>query len=165
MFIDNLVLNLKLIYHNPVLVTIITCFLLFNAITDYKYHLIYNKSNLLLLISRIIFGISIIPLPYSLNLNINNIYGLFIGGLIILIPAVIFIFCAGGDIKLMAVIGFFLGIYVLIPIASLSILLYFSYIIFMYIKNKKNINKKKEYPFAPFVFISNIILLILSYLL
>lgn len=162
MFIDNFVFNLKSIYLNPVLAIVITLFLLFNAITDYKKHLIYNKSNLALLISRIILGVGIIP--YSLILNKENIYGLLLGWLIILIPAVVFYFCAGGDIKLMAVIGFYLGIHVMIVFSFISIFLYLIYRIFLCFR-KKSIDKKEEIPFAPFTLNANIILLILSFLI
>lgn len=162
MFIDNFILNLKSIYLNPVLSTVITTFLLFNAITDYKKHLIYNKSNLALLISRIILGVGFIP--YSLVLNKENIYGLLLGWLIILIPAVVFYFCAGGDIKLMAVIGFYLGIHVMIVFSFISIFLYLIYRIFLCLRNKR-VDKKEEIPFAPFTFIANIFLLILSFII
>lgn len=146
--------SLRSIYTNPLVFIVILLFLLFASYTDIKSFLIYNKMNLLFLICRIIF--IFIPV-YSLGFNLEYLIGGVLGALFLMIPAMYLMKNMGGDIKLMAVLGLYLGAY------NITILLYLSCITMLLFNfGRKLITKqsvlKLDTPYAPFFTVSFLIM-------
>jgi len=155
LFIDNFIVNFKkelvFNYSNTLAIFILLCFLIFNTYTDLKEYKIYNKSNLLLIILRLVLY-PIFPL------SLSNLLGGVFSFIVFIIPAVMFMYRMGGDIKLATVIGFYLGLYTMPLFIAITLIsaMALGYLI-RFIKNK-NFNKL---PLAPFFLVSHIVMWIL----
>lgn len=146
--------ELARVYDNPLVFGIIILFLLFSSYTDLKYLKIYNKSNLAFLIVRII--LIFIP-TYTLGFNFQTILGGILGAGFLMVPAMKLMYNMGGDIKLLGVLGLYIGGYNITLLLALSCI---TMLIFSFIR--KIITKKElknlDTPFAPFFTISFLIM-------
>lgn len=178
--------SFSLIINNNVTICIIILFLLFSSYTDIKELKIYDKSTIAFLIIRVI--LIFIP-QYNLPFMLTHLLGGLFGFLIFLIPAMICLLPMGGDIKLMGVLGMYLGLptmVIFLFILCISSLIYMpTNRAIIYIKNKKRkennikveINKNKEWsiedrkkkvskglliPLCPFFLFSFITIIVFS---
>jgi Flp pilus assembly protein protease CpaA len=115
---------------------------------DYKTLKIPNKLNLFFLVFRI----ALIPL---IGLKLENLFGLAMGTLLVLIPAMIKMKPMGGDIKIAGVIGFYIGPQNILALMIASILLSAIYYGFIFLRKKE----LKDSPLAPFILLGFSVLL------
>lgn len=153
--------NLNKIFGNPVLVAVMIGFLLFATYTDVKSLKIYNKFNLCFLITRIIF--IFIP-TYNLPLTSFQVAGAICGSLVLMIPAIHFMQKMGGDIKLIFVLGLFLGIDLVFLLIGLSCATLILYSAIKKIITKQDV-KHVFVPFAVFFTISFLIMFTINIIL
>lgn len=126
-------------------------FLVVASYFDKKEMKIPNKLNLSFGIIRIL----LIPL---VGIGFGNIYGMMFGFLIILIPAMIKNKPMGGDIKMMTVLGLYLGMQntMVLLFGTIIYSLLFSIPVFLG-------KRKDEYvPLAPFVLASYLTIMLLT---
>lgn len=121
---------------------------------DSKELRIPDKLNLGFLILRL----ALIPF---ISFSWGNIYGLLVGLLLILIPAMIKCKPMGGDIKMMAVLGFYLGVQNILVLLIGTVIIAIIY----YIPTILGKREKKDIPLAPFVLSSFILMNIISLLM
>lgn len=126
--------------------------LLIASYFDSKEFRIPNKLNLGFFILRF----ALIPL---IGFSWGNIYGLIVGMLIILIPAMIKNKPMGGDIKMLGVLGLYLGVKNVLILLIGTVILAFLYFLLIYIKKES----KENIPLAPFVLCSFILMNIVSF--
>lgn len=182
-YINNLLNSIHAYYSLNIGIFVLTAFLIFNAITDTKHFKIYNMSVILLIFSRVVLILD----PHTPSFTINNIYGLLIGWLVTFIPAMILYISVGGDIKLAAAIGLFLGGDMVIVFIGLSLFCGIIYGIAKRLKDKEPISNtsyillankmltgdvintekmvckdNQKIPFALFFLMAHIILIIVS---
>lgn len=119
----------------------IVAFLGMASFFDVKSRKIPDKLTLAFFLLRLI----VIPL---VPISLNNVYGLLAGLFIILIPAMIVNKPMGGDIKTMAVLGFYLGFYGIA--VTVFIIVALALIYYGICKLRKM--KLEEIPFALFFF-------------
>lgn len=146
--------ELARIYDNPLVFGVIILFLLFSSYTDLKYLKIYNKSNLAFLMVRIIF--IFIPV-FNLNFNIQTIIGGILGAGFLMVPAMKLMYNMGGDIKLLGVLGLYLGGYNITLLLALSCITMLLFSLIRKIITKKEL-KNLDTPFAPFFTVSFLIM-------
>lgn len=148
MFLDN---HSEMINSLLISYGILIVFLSMASYFDIKYLKIPNKLNLSFLIVRLL----LIPI---IGIKLDNIYGLAFGFFIILIPAMIANKPMGGDIKSLAVIGFYLAFKKSLVFVTILIIVSFIYMII-----KKYIFKDiRDVPLAPFFLISTICIIVLD---
>lgn len=121
---------------------------------DSKELRIPDKLNLGFLILRL----ALIPF---ISFSWGNIYGLLVGLLLILIPAMIKCKPMGGDIKMMAVLGFYLVVQNILVLLIGTVIIAIIY----YIPTILGKREKKDIPLAPFVLSSFILMNIISLLM
>lgn len=145
-------------FNNSYLIGILFLFFIYATYTDIKCLKIYNKFNLLFLLTRIVF--IFIPM-HEFTLNISHILGAFVGFIVLTIPAVALMHKMGGDIKFITILGLYLGfpLIILLLIISCATMLIFSFIKKLITKNNV---KKVLVPFAPFFTFSFTIMFIIS---
>lgn len=125
---------------------------------DQKEHIIHNKHLLILVGIRIAILICewVMYPMYGLSILTSSLTGLAIGFLIF---GLCYLVARGGmgagDVKLVAVLGFYLGSTALMPVLILSVFASAIYSIFKLIRKKTNL--KAEIPFAPFVLIGTVV--------
>lgn len=119
---------------------------------DSKELRIPDKLNLGFLILRL----ALIPF---ISFSWGNIYGLIVGMLIILIPAMIKNKPMGGDIKMLGVLGLYLGVKNVLILLIGTVILAFLYFLLIYIKKES----KENIPLAPFVLCSFILMNTVSF--
>ena len=122
------------------------------SFVDYKKRMIPNKSLLALLGIRLLFlAVECICFPEIwFEILISSFCGLFGGGLLFLIAGLIARKGLGmGDVKMIAVTGFYLGFQVLMSDLILSLLLTIIGGLYNLIIRKQSM--KSEMPFAPFL--------------
>ena len=140
------------LYSNNYFVYSVLVYLIIATYTDIKTMKIPNKLNLTFLIIR--FLLIFVGFEFTYIHLIGGICGI----LFLLIPAVIKMHKMGGDIKLMGVLGLYLGMYNAIPFLIATT--FFSAIVSI---PKSIITKKKEnFPFAPFFLTSHVLFIIIS---
>ena len=123
---------------------------------DYKHYIIPNGMNLLIFLVTLVFLIvGIITGDKDLSDVLFRFYGLLLGGGFFLLIAIITGAMGGGDIKLMAALGFLFGF------TQTLVLIFFSFIIggllsglLLVLKLKK---RKDHIPFGPFICIGALI--------
>ncbi len=135
-------------------VLIVLYFLIHAAVTDIKYLKIPNKLNAAFLLARL----ALIP---WLGFSLDNVYGAIFCFLAVLIPAMIMMHKMGGDIKMLTVLGLYLGI----GLAPSFLLLCCIYNVIYWAVNKIIRNKKGNMPFAPFFLLSYITLIIIGFVI
>lgn len=133
------------------------------AYIDFKKKIIPNKILLAMLILRLILiGIEVLlyrNMIYSILLS--SFLGLLVGGGAFLLVAFILKNSVGmGDIKLVAIIGFYVGIENLFSCVICSLLI--SLICGVALILAKKINSKDMIPFAPFLMLGTFITLVFS---
>ncbi|MFE8095546.1 prepilin peptidase [Bacillus toyonensis] len=161
--IQQFLLNIKneIFYVNShiFIVAILFLFLFIATYTDLKNMKIYDKFNAVFFATRLL----IIILPFGITYQWTHLIGGLIGGLFLLIPAMVLMHKMGGDIKFMFIFGMYLGGYYTIVLLLLSCLIHFIYsIVSIFIFKKQN--KKTMVPFAPFFCISYSILTLVGFL-
>lgn len=148
MFLDNLFSEqIKIVYQNPIILISTIVFLMIASYFDIKYRKIPNKLNLICFVIRIL----LVPM---VGFSFNNIWGLLLGFFMILIPAMIMNKPMGGDIKTVAVLGFYLGNYSIFALIAVVIIISLLYILI----TNCILKKKKDFPFIPFFLLAHIIL-------
>ena len=148
--IENII-NKEIIYWSIYSNLSLFVFLSIASYFDIKEFRIPNKLNLSFLIGRL----ALIPF---IRIGSGNVYGLLVGLLIILIPAMIMNKPMGGDIKMSAVLGFYLGIQNIIVLLVGTVVVS----IIPAILKKRKEEARKDIPLAPFVLTSLIIINIMS---
>lgn len=144
-------------FSNQGVVVLLFVFLAVATYTDLKSLKIYNKFNLIFLISRF-------ALFTYLPLTFNHFLGALVGFLVLTIPAVHLMHKMGGDIKFITVLGLFLGLPLTIALLALSCMYMLIFSLFKKLTKKINV-KKVLVPFAPFFMISFLTLFIISYII
>jgi leader peptidase (prepilin peptidase)/N-methyltransferase len=133
------------------------------AYIDFKKKIIPNKILLVMLVLRLIL-IGIEGLLYRDMINsilISSFLGLIVGGGAFLLVSFIHKNSVGmGDIKLVAIIGFYVGIGNLFSCVISSLLI--SLICGIVLILAKKINKKDLIPFAPFLMLGTFLTLVFS---
>lgn len=143
MFLDNLV-GMSIIYG-----LIIFVYLLLAAIFDYKNLRIPNKLQITFLIVR---GLMMF---FGYEINKENIIGAIVGFLIVFIPAFIMNSPMGGDIKLVSILGLYLGIEKLLILIGITLVIGIP--IMIYSRINKDKNEEKMYPFAVILFVGYLV--------
>ena len=128
------------------------------ALIDYKYHIIPNKILLGMIILRLIF--LLVEYLYNSEQFIWMLFGCIVGAVVgfgILALTNIFIKngIGMGDAKLFGVIGLFIGINGVYNTLFYSLAVLIIYSIVMMIR--KQLTKKSQIPFAPFIFVGYLI--------
>lgn len=152
--IENII-NKEIIYWSIYSNLFLFVFLSIASYFDIKEFKIPNKLNLSFLIGRFVL------IPF-ISIGLENIYGLLVGLLLILIPAMIINKPMGGDIKMSAVLGFYLGIQNIIVLLIGTVVVS---IVPAILKKRQESEERKDIPLAPFVLISFIIVNIISCIL
>ena len=136
---------------------------------DYKFQIIPNRLTLTMFETGLVFTFIQVISNTSLGMNvlINNLLGMVVGGGIFLLITIIGGFIAGkeamgfGDVKLMGALGLFLGWPSIIIVAVISFLLAAIISIGILIVKKKGTN---EYiPFGPFIVASTLIVIFMPF--
>lgn len=157
--IKEIIVNeLNVFFSNPYLIGVLLLFFAVATYTDIKSLKIYDKFNIVFLITRIIF--IFIP-TYNLPFNMSHFFGGLIGFLVLIVPAIALMHKMGGDIKFITVLGLYLGIPLTVLLLFISCI---TMLIFSLIKKiiTKGDVKKVLVPFAPFFSISFIMMFISS---
>lgn len=132
------------------------------SVIDYKHTIIPDGLVIFGLITGLIYRF---VLPLSLGtkiLWIDSILGLLIGGVFFLLVAVVSEGnMGGGDIKLMGMLGFFLGLGKIIMVIFLSFLIGALFTVPLLILKKKS--RKDMIPFGPFIVFSAFITMFYYY--
>lgn len=154
MFLDGAKLDFVFLYEeNFLMMSILLLFLAYNSFTDIKNYKIHNKSNILLILTRVMLHF----LGFSLS-GYNLLSAVFFF-FVILIPAMYFMIPMGGDIKLVTAVAFYLGFYTVPFLLGLSLLLSLAFSLIIELIKK---DSRRKIPFAPFVLSSHIIFLLVS---
>lgn len=140
----------------PVVLFIFLAFLLYAGIKDYQTKTIKNTFNLTFLITGVVLMLFTfisdwipVALP-SLAFGWGNIVGMVLGFLFLFIPAFAKNQPMGGDIKISAVVGFWLGfeaMTLVLLLATVLNLLYWLGAFYIW----KDYGSKTLMPFAPFI--------------
>lgn len=146
-----LIIDFNSIYGNQYVLITLFLLLLIASYFDIKHMKIPNKLNLTFLIIRLL-------LSFVIGIELGNLYGMVAGFLLVLIPAMIKNKPMGGDIKLMAVLGFYLGVKNIFVLLAGTVGFSIIYIIPKLIKQKEI----KDFPLAPFVLLSYASVVIIS---
>ena len=169
-----LVMFLGLVYFFGVTIDLfkylfLTPMLLIAFCIDYKLQIIPNRLTLTMFETGLAFTFIQVVANTSLGINvlINNLLGMLVGGGIFLLITIIGGFIAGkeamgfGDVKLMGALGLFLGWPSIIIVAVISFLLAAIISIGILIVKKKGTN---EYiPFGPFIVVSTLIVIFIPF--
>ena len=136
--------------------SILSSLLVIIGVIDYKHTIIPNGSIIFGLIAGLIYRL-ILPLVLELEIPwIDSILGLLIGGGFFLLIAIIFNGgMGGGDIKLMGMLGFFLGLNKIIMVTFLSFIIGAVFTLPLLALKKKS--RKDMIPFGPFIALSALI--------
>lgn len=142
--------------NEPIVLFIFLGFLLYAGIKDYQTKTIKNQFNLIFFITAIILMAlatlthwTSIDLP-TLSFGWANIIGMMLGFLFLFIPAFVKNQPMGGDIKISAVVGFWLGyeaMTLVLLLATVLNLLYWLGAFHIW----KEYGSKTLMPFAPFI--------------
>lgn len=151
MSLKEIMLDFCSIYGNVYVLAASFLLLLIASYFDMKYMIIPNKLNLTFLIVRLL-------LSFIIGIELGNLYGLIVGFLLIFIPAMIKNKPMGGDIKLMAVLGFYLGVKNVFILLVGTVLFGFLYVIIRILIKKE----LKDFPFAPFILLSFVSMVAIS---
>ena len=125
-------------------------------VIDYRHYIIPDSLNLLIFfIAVIFFGIGFIQGEHSVSDLLSRVYGLILGGGFFFLIAVVTGAMGGGDIKMMAALGFLFGL------SSTLLLTFLSFVLggilsgaLLALKIKK---RKDHIPFGPFICIAGVI--------
>lgn len=131
---------------NSVIIFLIISTLIVLSVIDFKYKVIYDRFHVIGVI------VGVIYIVFDTETFIYKIIGLMIGFLIFFAIAVFTNALGGGDVKLMAVIGFIFGIEGILFVTFFSFItgaLTATLLIILRVKDRKD-----EIPFGPFVSIS-----------
>lgn len=145
----------------PILFVLLFIYLIGATYTDIKSLKVYDKYNLTFFIVFTLYIVlaqfESIPID-SLSLWSHGL-GLFVSFVTLLIPAMILMHKMGGDIKLVSVIGYVIGLPLFFPFFAITCLT-----ALIYGLTRKFIFKKEvmKFPFAPFFLSSFIILTIIT---
>ncbi|ERI91505.1 peptidase, A24 family [Clostridiales bacterium oral taxon 876 str. F0540] len=128
---------------------VLTSLLLFMSFNDLKHQIIPDMLSIITLIAGLVFS-------FFIDISfINSILGMFIGGLILFLLALIPNALGGGDIKIMLGIGAFLGAYRTVWAVFLAFGL--SSIVSILLLLFKIKGRRDYIPFGPFLALGSII--------
>lgn len=131
---------------------------------DRKEHLIYNKHLLILLLIRLALLVAewILYPEFGMGMLISAFMGLLLGGGVFWLCYLVSRGGMGaGDVKLMAVVGFYIGNNIILP--AMVVIVVTSAIYNGVKLLLKRTSMKEEIPFAPFVLIGTIITMALGF--
>lgn len=117
---------------------------------DIKYKIIPDELTITFFFLRL-FAIPI------MGFRVDNVSGLVVGFLLLLIPAMIANKKMGGDIKAAAITGFYYGVYGTGVFLAILCIISLAYLVV-----SKKIKSKQDIPLAPFFLASHIVMLIIS---
>lgn len=152
---DNLTMvvkDLKVLESNQLLFYILSIYTLRAVYTDLSSLKITDNLNKTFLLLRIVAGVVSAALATYAGINIgleitmDNVFGLAVGGLLVLIPAMIKMKPMGGDIKFCAVLGFWLGYEGIIAALIMGVLMFW-----VLAALSGEMRKMMNIPFAPFI--------------
>jgi Flp pilus assembly protein protease CpaA len=153
---SSLLQDMMNLYGNYYVVAILTLFLGIATYTDMKYLKIPNKLNL----TFAVIGLALIPMfDFSWGELFSKFGGSLFGFVALLIPAMIRNHKMGGDIKAMAVLGLYLGIFIVPLFMALASV---SGVVYLYTRFQTG-KLLGNFPFAPFFLVAHIILFIFSF--
>lgn len=138
------------IFEHPITFIAFVFFLIWASINDFKTMKVRDYQNVSFLITGVIIYIISNSGIYDMGFNLGNghIYGAITGFLLLFVPGMILNYAFGGDIKFVAVMGFWTG-----PVAILLILIIATALQFFVLSGKsiitKNYSLKNNLPFAP----------------
>lgn len=127
------------IFSNPLVTSVLLCYLIIATYTDLKYLKIYDKFNISLVIVRIIFMFT--P-RYNVGLSLDNIIASLSTFVILLTIAVILMHKMGGDIKFLTAFMLFFDVkfmFVFMAIASVVNLIYLLILKHYLLKKRKKV--------------------------
>ena len=135
---------------------ILSSLLIVIGVVDYKHAIIPNGLVIFGLITGLVYRF-ILPLSLGLEIQwVDSILGLLIGGGFFLLVAVVSRGnMGGGDIKLVGMLGFFLGLKKIIMVTFLSFIIGALFTVPLLAFKKKT--KKDMIPFGPFIALSALI--------
>lgn len=138
------------IFDNPVVFIIFMAFLIWISIYDLKTMKVRNYQNgIFLVVGLILFYLNDFGVMASgLNLEMLHFVGIVVGFLLLFIPGMILNYPFGGDIKFVAVMGFWVGPYAILLIMIIAVILQI-FIILAKSLIKKEFSMKNNFPFAP----------------
>lgn len=138
--------------------TVFSIFTIWASVMDIKTLKVKNELNLAFLLA----GVSFWILPSNaLTLGVQHFIGLVVGFLLLFIPGMIANHAFGGDIKFVAVMGFWIGPYAISLVLFLACLIQaLNFIVHSLLKRRSS--KKIILPFAPAFTVSFFILLFIS---
>lgn len=173
---ENIALAIIRLFSNWPEIILLNIFFIIATYTDCKSYKIYDKFNLLMLVTRIIYFIILFiffPEQISIYYILSCIFGAIIMALAFLIPAMITMDSIGGDIKFAFNIGLWAGI---IPALFLTLIASITNVIYrvvfvsddkkdFYLKNIMNkiyipFKASSKLPLAPFFYFGYIMLFI-----
>lgn len=156
------------ILQEPIVLAIFLGFLVYAGIRDYQTKLIRDKFNLLFFGTAV--GLMVLtsvshwldfPFP-DLLFGWQNIVGMILGFLFLFIPAFVKNQPMGGDIKISAVVGFWLGyeaMMIVLLLATLLNILYWLGAFYVW----KEYGSKTLMPFAPFIALGAVLFYSVTY--
>lgn len=134
------------VYTEPIVVIVLTLFMLIASYIDIKYLKIPNWLNGLFLLSRFL----LIPI---MGFGMSHVLGAIIAYVLLLIPAMIVMLKMGGDLKHIFVLGTFYGAWLIVPFLLVATFMQGIVIIFCKLTGRN----VKLLPFAPFFFLSHVV--------
>lgn len=153
LLLNKIIFDFNSIYGNGYVLTASFLLLLIASYFDIKHMKIPNKLNLTFFIIRLL-------LCFVIGIEVGNLYGMIAGFLLLLIPAMIKNKPMGGDIKLMTVLGFYIGVKNLLILLAGTIVFSMFYTAPNLIKKRE----RKDFPLAPFVLLSFISIITISFI-
>jgi prepilin signal peptidase PulO-like enzyme (type II secretory pathway) len=138
------------IRENPITLILFLFFLTWASITDLRTLKVRDYQNgSFLAVGVLLFIIQYMDVfDTGFNLGVGHIFGAIVGFLILFIPGMIKNYAFGGDIKFVAVMGFWVGPAAIILILAIATLLQLTLLYVTYLF-KKDFGTKSRLPFAP----------------
>ncbi len=142
--------------------SILSSLLIVISVIDYKHTIIPDGLIIFGLIIGLIYRL-ILPLFLRLKISLTgSILGLLVGGGFFLLIAIVFSGgMGGGDIKLMSMLGLFLGVEKIIMVTFLSFFIGAIFILPLLLSKKKS--RKDMIPFGPFIALSALVTMLYYY--
>ena len=138
------------LFENPILLILLNLFFVFACFTDIKWMKIYDKFNILMLVTRIVTF-------FIFGFNIQYLIGGFLMFAVVLLGAMMTNARIGGDIKFSGNIGLWIGF-----MPSVLVLVFAILTNLIFRKITKNV---KAIALAPFLYLGFIIVCLLAYFL
>lgn len=147
---------------NFIFVSVLSSLLIVISVIDYRYTIIPNRLVMFGLITGLIYRFILPSFLGFDSLWSDGVLGLLIGGGFFLLVSIIFNNgMGGGDIKLMGMLGFFIGTNKIIMVIFLSFFIGTLFALPLLLFKKKS--RKETIPFGPFIAVSTLITMLYYY--